>query len=51
MLSTLVTVAITASWSCVILSTIGLTLKPNFLTGFAFIGSMVCAFWSMALIY
>lgn len=51
MMSTLVTVAITASWSCFILSTIGLILKPNFLTGFAFLGFMVCAFWSMAMIY
>ncbi|AAV30203.1 hypothetical protein X813_gp42 [Lactobacillus phage LL-Ku] len=51
MVGTLVTVAITASWSCLILSVIALILKPSWLTGFAFLGFMGCAFWSMALIY
>lgn len=42
---------ITLSWSLLILSTIALILKPSYLTGFAFLGFMACAFWSMALIY
>lgn len=42
---------IVTSWASLILSTIALILNPNYLTGFAFLGFMVCAFWSMALIY
>lgn len=42
---------IVASWSLLILSTIALILKPNYLTGFAFIGFMICAFWASALVY
>lgn len=44
-------VEITLSWSLLILSVISLILKPNCLTWFAFLGFMVCAFWSMALVY
>ena len=47
MISTL----IVTSWSCFILSTIALILKPNYLTGFAFIGFMIYAFWASALVY
>lgn len=42
---------IVTSWSFLILSTIALILKPNYLTGFAFISFMVCAFWTSALVY
>ena len=42
---------IVTSWSLLILSTIALILNPNRLTGFAFLGFMVCAFWSAALVY
>ena len=34
---------IVTSWSLLILSTIALVLKPNYLTGFAFLCFMVCA--------
>ena len=47
MLETLIVI----SWASLILSMIALILKPNLLTGFAFLGFLVCACWSMALIY
>lgn len=42
---------IVTSWASLILSTIALILKPNYLTWFAFIGFMVCAFWASAMVY
>lgn len=42
---------IVASWYLLFLSTIALILKPNYLTWFAFIGFMVCAFYSMSLVH
>ena len=42
---------IVTSFSLLILSTIALVLKPNYLTWFAFLGFMACAFWASAMVY
>ena len=42
---------IVTSWSFLILSKIALILKPNRLTWFAFLGFMICTFWTAALVY
>ena len=44
-------ILIVTSWSLLILSVIALILKPNYMTGFAFLGFLVCAFYSMLLVY
>ena len=42
---------IVTTWSLLILSAIALVLKPNPLTWFVFLGFMVCAFLSSAMVY